>query len=86
MHKEIFSKILAAKERKSDKFKTLKKGLGYTLSVVIREIPKEGFENMRQLIDSKDNDILWIIGENLKKNRLVKNLPSEVNSSKKPLR
>ena len=83
MHKEIFSKILAAKEWKSDKFKTLKKGLGYTLSVVICEIPKEGFENMRQLIDSKDNDILWIIGENLKKNRLVKNHYDKSDQAKK---
>jgi hypothetical protein len=33
---------------------------------------------MQQLVDSQDADILWIIKENLKKNRLIKNFPNEV--------
>lgn len=78
LHKEIFEKILATKERKSLEFKTLKKGLGYTLSVVVHAIPREGFRYMRQLADSRDNDILTITRENLRKNRLVKNFPEEV--------
>jgi len=78
LHKEIFDKILATKERKSLEFKRLKKALGYTLSVVVHAIPREGFRYMRQLADSRDNNILKITRENLRKKRLVKNFPEEV--------
>lgn len=83
LHKKIFNKILATKDRKFEEFKKLKQGLGYTLSVVIHAIPKEGFEYIHQLIDSQDSDILWIVKENLKKKRLTKNFPEEVSSIKK---
>ncbi|MFQ5892121.1 MAG: hypothetical protein ACE5HW_04945 [Candidatus Methanofastidiosia archaeon] len=86
LHKKIFDQILTAEEHKSEEFKTLKKGLGYSLSVVICAIPKEGFEYMHQLIDSQDKDVLWIIKENLKKNRLIKNFPDEVASIKELLK
>lgn len=86
MHKGIFAKILATGERKSNEFRKLKQGLGYSLSVVICAIPEEGFELMRQLVDSQDTDILWIIKENLKKNRLIRNFPDDVASMKKLLR
>jgi hypothetical protein len=85
LQKRIFDKILATDERKSNEFKTLRKGLGYTLSVVICAIPKEGFEYMRQLVDLRDKDVLWIIRENLKKNRLIKNFPEQVDSIRKLL-
>jgi hypothetical protein len=83
LHKRIFTQILAIRERKSNEFKTLRQALGYSLSVVICAIPKEGFEYMQQIIDSQDADILWIIKENLKKNRLIKNFPDEVAAIKK---
>jgi hypothetical protein len=86
LHKKIFAKIIAAQERKSAEFKTLKQGLGYSLSVVTRAIPREGFEYMRQLIEEQDADVLWIVKENLKKNRLIKNFPEEVASIKKLLK
>ncbi len=86
LHKKIFAEILIAKERKSKEFKKLRQGLGYSLSVVICAIPKEGFEYVRQLTDAQDADILWIIKENLKKNRLIKNFPNEVASIKKLLK
>jgi hypothetical protein len=41
---------------------------------------------MRQLIDEQDADVLWIVKENLKKNRLIKNFPKEVASIKKLLK
>ncbi len=84
-HKKILARIISARERNSFEFKTLRKGLGYTLSVVTYAIPKEGFEFMRQLVDSQDADVQWIIKENLKKNRLIKNLPDEVASIKRLL-
>ena len=83
LHRKIFAQILAVRERKSDEFKTLRQALGYSLSVVICGIPQEGFEYMRRLVDSQDVDILWIVKENLKKNRLIKNFPNQVAGIKK---
>ena len=85
LHKQIFSRITVAGERRSSEFKTLRQGLGYSLSVVVREVPKEGFAYMRQLAEQQDPDVLWIVKENLKKNRLLKSFPEEVASIKKLL-
>lgn len=85
LHKRIFAQILAIRERKSDAFKTLRQALAYSLSVVVCATPKEGFEYMQQLIDSQEADMLWVIKENLKKNRLIKNFPYEVAATKKLL-
>jgi hypothetical protein len=38
---------------------------------------------MQQIIDSQDVDVLWVMRENLKKNRLIKNFPNEVAAIKK---
>ena len=85
LHRNIMDQVLETKERKSESFKVLRKSLGYTLSVVVHAIPKEGSEFMAQLADSQDSDVLWIVKENLKKNRLVKNFPEQVESMKKSL-
>jgi hypothetical protein len=86
LHKQIISKIAATTERKSSDFKTLRQGIGYSLSVILRALPREGFEYMRQLAEQQDVDILWIVKENLKKNRLLKNFSKEVASTKKMLK
>jgi hypothetical protein len=85
LHEKIFSQILATRKRKSDEFRTLRQALGYSLSVIICATPKEGFEYMQRLTGSHDADVLWIVRENLKKNRLVKNFPSEVAAVTKSL-
>ncbi len=85
LHKKIFAKILSNRERKSHEFKIMRKGLGYTLSVVVCATPKEGFAFIQQLVGLQDADILWIIKENLKKNRLTKNFPDDVASIKELL-
>jgi len=82
LHRNMIDQVLEAKERKSEGFRTLGKALGYTLSVVVRAVPEEGFEFMAELVGSQDSDVLWIVKENLKKNRLVKNFPDEVESIK----
>jgi hypothetical protein len=64
--------------RKTDDFKALRRALGYTLSVVVRALPNPGFAWLRELAASSDPDVRWIVRENLKKNRLVKNYPQEV--------
>lgn len=86
LHKKIFDRILSSKERKSDTFKAMRKGLGYTLSVVVCAVPKEGFALMQQLAGQQDADILWIVKQNLKKNRLTKNFPDGVASVNELLR
>ena len=45
--------------------------------------PKEGFRYMQRITDSHDADVRWVIKENLKKNRLIKNFPNEVAAIKK---
>lgn len=55
---------------KSEDYKTLKKALGYCLSVAIAALPEEGkplFENWMQ---SASSEVRWVLNENLKKNRL----------------
>jgi hypothetical protein len=85
LHEKIFSQILATGERRTDEFRTLRQALGYSLSVVICANPREGFEFMQQLAGLDDADVLWVIRENLKKNRLVKNFPEQVATAKKLL-
>ena len=87
LHKRIFEQILSDRGRKSEQFKSLKKGLGYTLSVVISAIPEEGFAYLQQLIVSRGHEaeIRWIVKENLKKNRLTRNYPDEVASMERLL-
>ena len=74
----IIERFIQIDGRKSEPFRILRQGLGYTISVVVCAIPKQGFEFLRQLIHSGDKDLMWIARENLKKNRLLKNFPQEV--------
>lgn len=81
-HKKIINKIQVNDDRNSEEFKALRKGLGYTLSVVVQATPISGFNYMEQLAKSKDKDVIWIVKNNLSKNRLIKNFPNEVNQIK----
>lgn len=63
----------------------LRKGLGYSLSVVVQAIPDDGFKFMEKFAPSENKNIIWILKENLKKNRLTKNYPREVKSVIKKL-
>jgi hypothetical protein len=82
LHEIIFDRVLEIEDRGPDAFKALRKGLGYTLSVVVQALPEEGFALMRRLAATQDRDVLWIVRENLKKNRLVKYFPAEVEEIK----
>lgn len=78
LHKMIFERLLAAKDRGSPEFKVLRQGLEYSLSVVVHALPDEGFEFMRLLTDADHPDVVRILRENLKKARLVKNHAEKV--------
>jgi hypothetical protein len=66
------------KNRKDESLKILRQGLGYALSVFTAHRPEEGFKLMTKSAAIQDRDIAWIIVENLKKQRLLKDFPSEV--------
>ncbi|MHA1978749.1 MAG: hypothetical protein ACW98I_17745 [Candidatus Hodarchaeales archaeon] len=78
LHDAIFNSILSNLNNRNDDFKVLRKGLAYTLSVIVVEVPDEGFNLLKLLTNNDDNDIRWIIKENLKKNRLTKAFKAEV--------
>jgi hypothetical protein len=78
LHRKVMERVRVTQARKCEDFRTLRKALGYTLSVVVRATPEQGFEFIRQLVDTRDPDVRWIVRENLKKNRLVKNFPERV--------
>jgi hypothetical protein len=80
LHQRILERVqdADAPDRKTDPFKTLRQGLGYTPSVVVQALPDEGFAWLAQLAESQDRDVLWIVRQNLKKNRLVRGFPDQV--------
>lgn len=82
IHKRILKQILNIEDRKSESYKKLRQALGYTLSVVVEQIPQEGFEYINQIVKEDDMDIIWIMKTNLKKNRLLKKYPKEVEKIK----
>ncbi len=46
----------------------------------------DGFEYLEELITFQDDDILYVVKQNLKKNRLIKNYPLEVKKVRKLLK
>lgn len=80
IHETIFGRVPGVDDRREESFRVLRKGLGYTLSVVVHAIPEEGFALMERLTSSPDPDILWIVKQNLRKKRLTGNHPAAVDS------
>jgi len=82
LHRDIVARLLEMDNRKSGAFRVLRRGLGYTLSVVVCAVPQEGFAFLAELAESNDRDVRWIVRENLKKSRLIRPFPREVESLK----
>jgi hypothetical protein len=78
LHARLFERIADLADRRQEDFKVLRKGLGYTLSVVVSALPGEGFTFMERLAASRDSDVLWILKQNLRKKRLAVYFPEEV--------
>lgn len=85
LHREILEHVGQAADRRSEEFRILRKGLGYTLSVVVQAVPRKGFALIEELADLGDRDLLWIVKQNLGKNRLVKNFPQRVRTIRERL-
>jgi hypothetical protein len=73
---QITQAICKREDRKSDAFKTLRKGLAYCWSVAVAALPAEGKPRFAAWAHSSDRDIRWLLGENLKKNRLLRMDPA----------
>jgi hypothetical protein len=73
---QILDQITASMEsnetHRDDAYKVLRQGMGYCWSVAVVALPDIGKPIMEKWLNSNDKDILWIMKENLKKNRLVK--------------
>ncbi len=65
-------------DRKSDDFIALRKGLGYCWSVAIAAYPEDGMRALEKWFFTDDKDVKWILKENLKKNRLIRIDPTQV--------
>jgi HEAT repeat protein len=69
---DITSSIVNAKDNKNEAFEVLKKGLAYCWSVAVAACPGKGKILFEKWVGSKDKNVMWIMKENLKKNRLLK--------------
>jgi hypothetical protein len=69
---KVTAAIPGVVNRKSDGFQALRKALGYGWSVAVAALPAEGKPALARWLGHPDRDIRWIIGENLKKQRLVR--------------
>lgn len=63
---------LPANVRREDSVRTLRQGLAYSVSVVVAAAPDAGFPMMDAWAAWGDPDVIWLLRENLKKNRLSK--------------
>ena len=60
----------APPERRSEGWQALKKGLAYGWSVAVAYLPQPGKPRIERWFTHPDRDVLWVMRENLKKNRL----------------
>ncbi len=67
---DITAAIPAVTNRKADDFIALRKGLAYCWSVAVVALPEHGKPLMEKWLASTNKDILWLMRENLKKDRL----------------
>ncbi len=71
MLNDITASIVGLNCEKDEDFNVLKKGLGYCWSVAVVANPTKGKNLMEKWMQTKDKNVLWIMKENLKKNRLT---------------
>lgn len=68
----ILVRLDTIRDRNSEGFRVLAKGLGYGLSIVIVSLPGKGKAAFESLISTPDKDVRKVLLENLKKNRMEK--------------
>ena len=80
LHQAILARFIAASDRRDAAYKVLRKGLGYTLSVVVAAAPGEGFALLRRLAGTADRDLARVLRSNLARGRLRRAHALEVES------
>jgi len=68
----ITASLSRLRNRRTEGFKTLRKGLGYCWSVAVVGYPTVGEAVMEKWLTSEDRDVRWIMRSNLKKKRLAR--------------
>ena len=66
----VTAELTQVEERRSEAFQALRRGLGYCWSVAVAAHPEAGKQVMEHWLSSPDQDVRWIMKENLKKARL----------------
>jgi hypothetical protein len=74
----VTADLVAAKDRRTDEFRTLRQSLGYCWSVIVAADPEHGKPRMEYWAQSSDPDVRWVMRENLKKTRLLRLDPAWV--------
>ena len=69
---KITASMEGAGEPKEESFKALRKGMGYCWSVLVAALPESGKPIMENWLDSRDQNVRWVMRENLKKSRLIR--------------
>ncbi len=77
----ITASIADEEDRRNEQFRALRKGLGYCWSVAVVALPDPGKKMMEKWFSSDDEDVQWILRENLKKKRLERLDPQWVHES-----
>lgn len=67
---QVTTSVAAARERKNDGFKVLRKALGYCWSVAAAAAPENARPYLEKWMRSKDKDVQWIMKSNLSKARM----------------
>ena len=75
---DITDSVEKARDRRSDGFTALRKGLGYCWSVAVVASPRDCRPVFELLLSSEDRDVRWLVRENLKKSRLARMDPDWV--------
>jgi len=65
-------------ERRTEEFRVLRQGLGYAISVFVEKAPEEGFAVLQKAARMDDDDVRWVVRENLKKKRIASRYPGPV--------
>ena len=68
----VTSSLLQERDRHSEPFRALRKGLGYCWSVAVAAYPAAGKAAMERWLGSDDKDTRWVMRENLRKARLAR--------------
>ena len=78
----ITSSVASNTDRRGDGFRVLRQALGYGWSVAAAAAPENAVPYLQKWLQSKDNDVVWIMRSNLAKARMAPLLDALARSSR----